>query len=110
VNAAGASAAEPPPVVSSSGMPLDQDGIAGTRERLNEIDERGRALTALNENEFAANPARLRTNQAAIDADTARGRAAVKAEVDGLYADLRRHLTTGGPNGGPGVTPPPATI
>jgi hypothetical protein len=34
----------------------------------------------------------------------------VKAETDALYADLRRHLTTGGLNGGPAVTPPPATI
>ncbi len=67
-------------------------------------------MTELNQQEFAANPARLRANQAAIDADTARSRAAVKADMDGLYADLRRHLTTGGPNGGPAVTPPPATI
>ena len=34
----------------------------------------------------------------------------MKAETDSLYADLRRHLTTGGPGGGPAVTPPPATI
>jgi hypothetical protein len=110
VNAASASAAEPPPVVSSSGMLLDQDGVAGTRQRLDEIEARRRALTALNEREFAARPARLRANQAAIDTDTARGRAAVKAETDSLYADLRRHLTTGGPGGGPAMTPPPATI
>ncbi len=39
VNAASPSTAEPPPVVSSSGMLLDQDGIAGTRERLDEIEQ-----------------------------------------------------------------------
>jgi len=111
VNAASASTAEPPPVVSSGGTLLDQDdGIAGTGERLAEIEDRRRALTALNQQEFAVNPARLRANQTAIDTDTARGRAAVKTESDSLYADLRRHQTTGGPNGGPAVTPPPATI
>jgi len=110
VNAASTSTAEPPPVVSSAGTLLDQDGIAGTRERLDEIEHRRHALTALNESEFVANPTRLRANQVAINANTARSRAAVKAESDGLYADLRRHLTTGGPNGGPAVTPPPPTI
>lgn len=59
------------------------------------IDARRRALTALNDREFVTNPKRRRANQAAIDADTARGRAAVKAESDCLYADLRRHPTTG---------------
>jgi len=110
VNAATASAAESLPVVASAGTLLDQDGIAGTRERLDEIDQNRRALTAMNQQEFAANPVRLRANQAAIDTDTARSRAAVKAETDTLYADLRRHLATGGPGGGPGVTPPPPTI
>jgi hypothetical protein len=111
LDAVNASIPASPPVVSSNGVPLDHDsGIAGTRRRLDEIDERRRALTALNEQEFTANPARLRANQFAIAADTARGRAAVKGEVDGLYADLRHHLTTGGPGGGPAVTPPPATI
>jgi hypothetical protein len=111
VNAASASTDEPPPAVVSNGLLLDPDGgIVGTRQRLDEIDQRRRALTALNEQEFAANPARLRANQAAIDTDTARSRAAVKAETDGLYAGLRRHLTMGGPNGGPAITPPPATI
>jgi hypothetical protein len=110
VNAATASTAEPPPVIASNGMLLDPDGIVGTRERLDEIETRRRALTALNEQEFAANPARLRANRTAIDIDTARSRAAVKAETDALYADLRRHLTTGGPDGGPAITPPPATI
>jgi len=88
----------------------DRDGIVGTRERLAGIEERRRALTARNESEFAANPARLRANQAAIETDTVRRRAAVKGETDGLYADLRRHLTTGGPNGGPAITLPPAMI
>jgi hypothetical protein len=110
VNAASASRAEPPSVTSSAGTLLDQDGIVGTRERLAEIEGRRRALTALNKSEFAADPARLRANQAAIDTDTVRRRAAVKADVDGLHGALRRHLTTGGPNGGPAVTPPPATI
>ncbi|WP_428659521.1 hypothetical protein [Reyranella sp.] len=110
MNAASPATAEPPPVVSSAGMLLDQDGLAGDRERLDEIEARHHALTALNEQEFTAHPARLRANQAAIDADTARRRAAVKAESDSLYADLRRHLTTGGPGGGPAVTSPPATI
>ncbi|MCW5736953.1 MAG: hypothetical protein KIS73_22700 [Enhydrobacter sp.] len=105
-----ASAPEPPPVISSKSMLLDQDGIVGTRERLAEIESRQRALTALNEKEFTTNPARRRANQTAIDMDIGRSRAAVKAETDTLYADLRRHLTTGGPNGGPAVTPPPATI
>lgn len=111
VNAASASTAEPPPVVSSAGTLLDQDdGIAGTGERLAGIEDRRRALTALNRQEFAAQPARLRANQAAIDTDTARRRAAVKAETDTLFADLRCYLTTAGPNGGPAITPPPATI
>jgi hypothetical protein len=111
VNAASGSTAEPPRVISSAGTLLDPDsGILGTRERLAEIEDRRRALTALNRQEFAANPARLRANQTAIDTDTARSRAAVKAEADTLYADLRRHLTTGGPTGGPAITPPPATI
>jgi hypothetical protein len=111
VNIANGSTAEPPPVISSAGTLLDPDGgIVGTRQRLDEIDQRRRALTVLNESEFAANPARLRANQTAIDTDTARSRAAVKADTDTLYADLRRHLTTAGPNGGPAVTPPPATI
>jgi hypothetical protein len=99
---ASASTAEPP-------LP-DRDGIVGTRERLAGIEERRRALTALNESEFAAKPARLRANQAAIETDTVRHRAAVKGETDGLYADLRRHLTMGGPNGGPAIAPPPTTI
>jgi len=34
----------------------------------------------------------------------------VKAEADKAYADLQAHMTTGGPNGGPAVTPPPATL
>ncbi len=67
-------------------------------------------MTALNQQEFTVNPARLRANQTEIDADAARHRAAVKAETDRLHADLRRHLTAGGPNGGPAITPPPATI
>ena len=63
LNAASPSTVEPPPVLSSGGALLDQDGIAGTRERLAEIDERRRALTALNDQEFATHPARLRANQ-----------------------------------------------
>jgi len=110
VNAASASTAAPLPVTSSAGRLLDEDGIVGTRERLDEIDNHGRALTALNQREFAANPTRLRANQAAIDIDIARSRATVKADADTVYADLRQHLTTGGPNGGTAVTPPPATI
>jgi hypothetical protein len=111
VNAASASLAEPPPVVSSDGMLLDRDdGVVGSRARLAGIDQHRRALTALNRQEFAADPARLRANQAAIDTDAVRRRAAVKADIDGLHAALRRHLTTGGPDGGPAVTPPPATI
>lgn len=102
VNAATASTIEPPPVISSRGVLLDQDGIVGTRERLDEIETRRNALTAFNEQEFAGNPARRRANQTAIDMDTARSRAAVKADTDTLYADLRRHLTNGGPN----VAPP----
>jgi len=99
------------PSASTAGPSLpDRDGIVGTRERLAGIEERRRALTARNESEFAANPARLRANQAAIETDTVRRRAAVKGETDGLYADLRRHLTTGGPNGGPAITLPPAMI
>jgi hypothetical protein len=46
----------------------------------------------LNEQEFAANPARLRANRAAIEAHSAQKRAAVDAEVNGLYADLHLHL------------------
>jgi len=88
----------------------DGDGIVGTRERLAGIEEHRRALTSLNESEFAANSARLRANQAAIDTDTVRRRAAVKGETDDLYTDLRRHLMTGGPSGGPAITLPPATI
>ncbi len=96
---------------STSGPPLlDVDGITGTRERLSQIEDRRRSLTALNQQEFTVNPARLLANQTEIDADAARHRAAVKAETDRLYADLRRHLTAGGPNGGPAITPPPATI
>jgi hypothetical protein len=111
VNTASAPLAEPSPAVSSGGMLLDRDdGVVGSRERLAEIDQHRRALTALNQQEFAADPARLRTTQAAIDTDTVRRRAAVKTDIDTLYAALRRHLTTGGPNGGPAVTPPPATI
>jgi hypothetical protein len=89
---------------------LDVEGVAGYRERLGEIEDRHRALITLNEQEFAANPVRLRANRAAIETHSALKRAVVNAEVDGLYADLRRHLTTGGPNGGPAVTLPPATI
>jgi hypothetical protein len=78
VNAADALTAEPLPVTSSQGTLLDQDGILGTRERLAEIEDRRRALTALNQQEFAAHPERLRANQTAIDTDTARSRAALK--------------------------------
>jgi len=111
VNAASAPLAEPPPAVSSGGLLRDEgDGVVGTRERLAEIDQHRRALTALNQQEFAADPARLHANQVAIDTDTVRRRAAVKTDIDTLYAALRRHLTTGGPDGGPAVTLPPATI
>jgi hypothetical protein len=110
VNTASASTAEAPPVISSGGVLLDQDGIAGTRQRLDEIEDRRRALTALNEREFAGNPARQRANRTVIETDSAQGRAAVKAEADKAYADLRAYMTTGGSNGGPAVTPPPSTL
>jgi hypothetical protein len=42
---------------------LDVEGVAGYRERPGEIEDRRRVLTALNEQEFAANPARLRAKQ-----------------------------------------------
>jgi hypothetical protein len=101
VNAASPASSEPALVTSAADTLLDQEGVAGHRQRLDEIEDRRRALTALNQQEFAANPARLRANRAAIEADSAQGRAAVNAEVNGLYADLRRYLTMGGPNGGP---------
>ncbi len=110
VNAASEPIAGPPPVVSSSGALLDQDGVAGIRQRLEEIEQRRRGLTALNEEEFTGNPTQLRANQTAIEADSAQGRAAVKAEADGLYADLRRYLTTGGPGGRRAITLPPAML
>jgi hypothetical protein len=50
---------------------LDVEGVAGYRERLGEIEDRRRALTALNEQEFAANPARLQANRAAIETHSA---------------------------------------
>jgi hypothetical protein len=89
---------------------LNQDGVAGTRQRLDEIEDRRRALTALNEQEFAGNPARLRAHRTAIETDSAQSRAAVKTEAHGLYADLRRYLTTGGPGGGRAVALPPSTL
>ncbi len=80
---------------------LDQEGVAGYRQRLDEIEDRRRALTALNEQEFAANPARLRANRAAIETHSAQKRAAVNAEVNELYADLRhRPLGNGRPRYG----------
>lgn len=45
----------------------DRDGIVSTRERLAEIDGRRRAL---NRQEFADNPSRLRANQTAISTPT----------------------------------------
>ncbi|WP_428671164.1 hypothetical protein [Reyranella sp.] len=89
---------------------LDEDGVAGYRQRLEEIEARRQALIALNEQEFTAHPARLRANRTAIETDSAQARAAVNADANGLHAKLRRHLTTGGPNGGPAVTLPSATI
>ena len=100
---------EPPAATSASPL-LDEDGVAGYRQRLDEIEARRRALIELNEQEFAAQPARLRANRMAIETYRAQGRAALSAEVNGVYAELRRHLTTGGPDGGPAVTLPPATI
>ncbi|CAN5704562.1 hypothetical protein BH10PSE6_BH10PSE6_38620 [soil metagenome] len=110
VNVASASVAEPPPVTSWGGRLLEQDGVAGHRQRMAEIEDRRRALTALNEQEFAGHPVRLRANQTAIDTDSAQGRAAVKAQADGLYADLRRYLMTSGPDGRRAITLPPATL
>jgi Restriction endonuclease fold toxin 5 len=110
VNAASATLPEPPPVTSAAGTLLHEEGVAGYRQRLDGIEDRRRALTALNEQEFAAHPARLRANRTAIEADSAQGRAAVNADANELYAELRRHLTAGGPNGGPAVTLPPAMI
>ncbi|MCW5737017.1 MAG: hypothetical protein KIS73_23025, partial [Enhydrobacter sp.] len=98
------------PTNSRASALLDEEGVAGHRQRLDAIEDRRRALIALNEQEFAASPARLRANRMAIDTDSAQARAAVNADVNGVYAELRRHLTTAGPNGGPAVTPPPATI
>jgi len=89
---------------------LDEEGVAGYRQRLGEIEDRRRALIALNEQEFATNPGRLRANKTAIESDSVQARAAVNADANGLYAEVRRHLTTGGPNGGPAVTLPPATL
>ncbi len=110
VNAATASTPEPPPVVPSASTLLDEEGVAGYRQRLAEIEDRRRVLTALNDREFAAHPARLRANRTAIETDGAQGRAAVNADANGLYADLRRYLTTGGLDGGPALTLPPSTI
>ncbi|MCW5738496.1 MAG: hypothetical protein KIS73_30520, partial [Enhydrobacter sp.] len=98
------------PTNSRASALLDEEGVAGHRQRLDAIEDRRRALIALNEQEFAAHPARLRANRMAIDTDSAQARAAVNADVKALYADLRRHLTTAGPDGGPAVTLPPATI
>ncbi|CAN5586056.1 hypothetical protein BH10PSE6_BH10PSE6_42160 [soil metagenome] len=110
VDVASASVVEPPPVTSWGGRLLQQDGVAGHRQRMTGIEDRRRALTTLNEQEFAGHPVRLRANQTAIETDTAWSRAAVKAEADKAYTDLQRHMTTGGPGGGPAVTLPPATI
>ncbi|CAN5704644.1 hypothetical protein BH10PSE6_BH10PSE6_38630 [soil metagenome] len=110
VNVASASIAEPPPVTSWGGRLLQREGVAGHRERMTGIEDRRRALTALNEQEFAGHAVRLRANQTAIDTDTAWNRAAAKAEADKAYADLQRHMTTGGPGGGPAVTLPPPTV
>ncbi len=108
VNAA--NPAVPPPVISWGGRLFDQEGVADYRQRMTGIEERRLALTALNDREFAGNPARQRANQIAIDAHTAQDRAAVKAEADKAYADLQAHMTKGGPGGGPAVTLPPPTI
>jgi hypothetical protein len=73
VNAASPASSEPALATSSASPLLDQEGVAGYRQRLDRIEDRRRALTALNEQEFAANPARLRANRMAIEADSAQG-------------------------------------
>jgi hypothetical protein len=74
---------------------LDQEGVAGYRQRLEEVKDRRRALTALNEQEFAANPARLRANRAAIETHSTQKRAAVDAGT----------LAAGGKRRTPGSSP-----
>jgi hypothetical protein len=89
---------------------LSQEGVVDYRRRMIDLEQRRIALTAQNESEFAADPVRMRANQAAIEADFTRGKAALQAGKDRLYADLQDWMTKGGPGGGPAVTMPPATI
>lgn len=89
---------------------LSQEGVVDYRRQMIDLEQRRIALTAQNESEFVNDPVRMRANQAAIEAAFTRGKATVQAGKDLLYANLQDWMTKGGPNGGPAVTMPPATI
>jgi hypothetical protein len=89
---------------------LAQEGMVDNRRQMIDVEQRRIALTQQNEAQFANDPVRLRANQAAIESDYTKSKALVQAGKDKLYADLQDFMAKGGPNGGPAVTMPPATI
>ena len=88
--------------------PASSDGIVNARQMLIEIEQRKVDLTRKAQAELSGPVLQKALHE--IEAGFTQQKAAIQLYKDKLYDAVQQHMNTGGPNGGPATSVPPANI